>query len=108
MVKGVETGFEKKLELQGVGYRAQVQGQDLVLNVGYAHQVKITPKQGVTFAVAENIITVTGADKVVVGDTAARIRAVRPPEPYKGKGIRYVGERVRRKAGKVAKAVGAK
>lgn len=108
MVQGVDKGFEKKLELQGVGYRAQVQGTDLVLNVGFAHQVKIKPEQGITFSVTENVITVAGADKVTVGDTAARIRAVRPPEPYKGKGIRYVGERVRRKAGKVAKAVGAK
>lgn len=106
MVKGVDSGFDKKLELQGVGYRAQVQGTDLVLNVGYAHQVKIKPAQGVTFSVTENVITVSGADKVLVGDTAAKIRSVRPPEPYKGKGIRYVGERVRRKAGKAAKAIG--
>lgn len=108
MVKGVNSGFEKKLELQGVGYRAQVQGADLVLNVGFAHQVKIKPSTGVSFAVAENIITVSGMDKVLVGDIAAKVRAVRPPEPYKGKGIRYVGEYVRRKAGKAAKAVGTK
>lgn len=106
LLTGVSTGFEKKLELQGVGYRAQVQGQDLVLNVGFAHQVKIKPLAGVSFAVQDNVIAVSGADKVLVGDAAAKIRSVRPPEPYKGKGIRYVGERVRRKAGKAAKAVG--
>jgi len=108
MVKGVNSGFEKKLELQGVGYRAQVQGSDLVLSVGFAHQVKMKPLSGIMFSVADNIITVSGIDKVLVGDTASKIRAVRPPEPYKGKGIRYVGERVRRKAGKAAKAVGGK
>lgn len=106
LLTGVSTGFEKKLELQGVGYRAQVQGQDLVLNVGFAHQVKIKPLSGVSFSVQDNVIAVSGADKVLVGDAAAKIRSVRPPEPYKGKGIRYVGERVRRKAGKAAKAVG--
>lgn len=106
LVTGVNAGFEKKLELQGVGYRAQVQGTDLVLSVGFAHQVKIKPLEGVTFAVADNVITVSGMNKVYVGDMAAKIRAVRPPEPYKGKGIRYVGEYVRRKAGKAAKAVG--
>lgn len=108
MVKGVVSEFEKKLELSGVGYRAQVQGQDLVLSVGFSHQVKIAPLPGIRFSVAENIITVTGVDKATVGDIAAKIRAVRPPEPYKGKGIKYVGERVRRKAGKAVKAVGGK
>lgn len=108
MVKGVVSGFEKKLELSGVGYRAQVQGADLVLSLGFSHPVKITPPTGVSFGVSENVITVTGHDKALVGNTAARIRAVRPPEPYKGKGVKYVGERVRRKAGKAAKAVGTK
>lgn len=108
MVKGVTAGFEKKLELAGVGYRAQVQGVDLVLSLGFSHPVKMKPPVGITFAVLESIITVTGTDKALVGDTAARIRAIRPPEPYKGKGIKYVGERVRRKAGKAAKAVGTK
>ena len=108
MVTGVSTGFEKKLELVGVGYRAQVTGRDLTLSVGFSHPVKIPAENGITFAVAENVISVQGPDKALVGNTAARIRAIRPPEPYKGKGIKYVGERIRRKAGKAAKAVGGK
>jgi large subunit ribosomal protein L6 len=108
MIIGVSTGFEKKLELSGVGYRATVQGADLVLSLGFSHPVKIKPLSGVTFKVAENVITVSGGDKAVVGDIAARIRAIRPPEPYKGKGIKYEGEYIRRKAGKAAKAVGGK
>jgi large subunit ribosomal protein L6 len=108
LVKGADEGFTKKLELVGVGYRAQVQGTDLVLSLGFSHPVKFTPPQGVSFTVAENVITVAGSDKMLVGDMAARIRAVRPPEPYKGKGIKYVGEYIRRKAGKAAKAVGGK
>ncbi|MBI2033068.1 MAG: 50S ribosomal protein L6 [Candidatus Levybacteria bacterium] len=108
MVQGVTSGFEKKLELSGVGYRAQGGGSDIALSVGFSHPVKIKAPQGVSFAIAENVITVSGTDKILVGDTAARIRAVRPPEPYKGKGIKYVGERIRRKVGKAAKAVGAK
>jgi len=108
LVKGVDTGFEKKLELQGVGYRAQMQGNDIVLNLGFSHPVKFSPKEGIKISVAENIITISGMDKMLVGETAATIRAVRKPEPYKGKGIRYVGEVVRRKAGKAAKAVGGK
>lgn len=108
LVKGVETGFEKKLELIGVGYRAQMQGETLVLSLGYSHPVKITPRNGVKFGVAENVIVVSGINKADVGEMAAHIRAVRPPEPYKGKGIKYAGEYIRRKAGKAAKAVGAK
>jgi large subunit ribosomal protein L6 len=108
LVKGVDSGFEKKLELQGVGYRAQMQGNDIVLNLGFSHPVKFTPKEGIKISVAENIITISGMDKMLVGETAAEIRSVREPEPYKGKGIRYVGEVVRRKAGKAAKAVGGK
>ncbi|HSX40507.1 MAG TPA: 50S ribosomal protein L6 [Candidatus Saccharimonadales bacterium] len=108
MVKGVSSGFEKKLELTGVGYRAQVTGADLVLNVGFSHPVKITAVAGVTFAYADNAIIVSGADKALVGNIAAKVRAVRPPEPYKGKGIKYMGEHIRRKAGKAAKAVGGK
>lgn len=108
MVKGVDTGFEKKLELQGVGYRAQLQGNDLVLSLGFSHPVKFTPLEGLKLTVADNVITVSGTDKMLVGQMAATIRGVRPPEPYKGKGIRYVGEQVRRKAGKAAKAVGGK
>jgi large subunit ribosomal protein L6 len=108
LVIGADEGFSKKLELTGVGYRAQVQGTDLVLSLGFSHPVKFTPEPGITFSVAENVITVTGSDKMLVGNTAANIRAVRPPEPYKGKGIKYVGEYIRRKAGKAAKAVGGK
>lgn len=108
MVKGVSEGFTKKLELTGVGYRAQASGNSLTLNVGYSHPVIIKADQTITFAVEENIISVSGIDKAMVGDVAARIRAVRPPEPYKGKGIKYQGEYIRRKVGKAAKAVGAK
>lgn len=108
MVKGVEEGFEKKLELSGVGYRANVSGTDLMLSVGFSHQVRVPAPQGIKFTVVENVITITGHDKVLVGDTASKIRAIRKPEPYKGKGIKYVGEWIRRKAGKAAKAVGAK
>jgi large subunit ribosomal protein L6 len=108
MVTGVTRGFEKKLELTGVGYRARVDGQNLVLNVGFAIPVTVAPKNGVTISVAENVITVAGANKQLVGDTAADIRRVRPPDPYKGKGIKYAGEKLRRKVGKAAKAVGGK
>ncbi len=106
LVKGVSDGFEKKLELSGVGYRAQASGNVLTLSVGFSHQVIIKADEGITFKVEENIITISGSDKAMIGDVAAKVRAVRPPEPYKGKGIKYVGERVRRKAGKAAKAVG--
>ncbi len=101
MVEGVSQGFQRKLEIQGVGYRAQVQGSNLVLNIGYSHQVEIKPPQGVQFAVEGNTnVIVSGIDKEIVGNTAAKVRAVRPPEVYKGKGIRYAGEVVRRKVGK--------
>lgn len=106
MVKGVVDGHEKVLEVIGVGYRAAKQGDDLVLNVGYSHPVVIAPLNGVQLDTKENKIIVTGADKVVVGEMAARIRRVRPPEPYKGKGIKYSGETIRRKAGKAVKAAG--
>ena len=103
MVDGVTTGFEKKLELQGVGYRASLHGTDLELLVGYSHPVKIKPRQGIEFEVpVPTQIVVRGIDKQLVGQTAAEIRKVRPPEPYKGKGIRYEGEHVRRKVGKSA------
>lgn len=108
MAQGVQDGFEKKLELSGVGYRAQVSGNDLVLSVGYSHPVRIKASDGITFTVVENLITIAGADISVVGNLAAKIRAIRPPEPYKGKGILYKGEKIRRKAGKSAKAVGVK
>ena len=103
MVDGVTNGFEKKLELQGVGYRASLHGTDLELLVGYSHPVKIKPRQGIEFEVpVPTQIVVRGIDKQMVGQTAAEIRMVRPPEPYKGKGIRYEGEFVRRKVGKRA------
>lgn len=108
MVVGVSVGFEKKLEIHGVGYRAEVKGPDLVLQLGFSHPVSYTPPSGITLRVEKNIISVSGIDKQVVGEAAATIRRFRKPEPYKGKGIRYVGEQVRRKAGKVVKAVGAK
>jgi large subunit ribosomal protein L6 len=104
MVEGVSQGFQKRLEIQGVGYRAQVQGRNLVLNVGYSNPVQIEPPDGIQVAVENNTnVIVSGIDKEIVGNTTARIRAVRPPEPYKGKGIRYAGEVVRRKAGKAGK-----
>jgi large subunit ribosomal protein L6 len=103
MVEGVTKGFEKELEIQGVGYRAQLKGEDLELAVGYSHPVVITPRPGISFDVpSPTQIVVKGIDKQMVGQTAAEIRKVRPPEPYKGKGIRYVGEQVRRKVGKRA------
>ncbi len=108
LVKGVTVGFEKKLELSGVGYRAQVSGNDLMLFLGFSHPVKITAVEGITFQVLENVITVSGINKNLVGDIAAKIRGLRPPDPYKGKGISYLGEKIRRKVGKAAKAVGAK
>lgn len=104
MVEGVSQGFQRRLEIIGVGYRAQVQGQNLTLNMGYSHPVQIEPPSGIQFAVEGNTnVLVSGIDKEIVGNTAARIRAVRPPEPYKGKGIRYAGEVVKRKAGKAGK-----
>jgi large subunit ribosomal protein L6 len=103
MVEGVTNGFEKKLEIQGVGYRAALSGTDLELQVGYSHSVKIKPRQGIEFEVpVPTQVVVRGIDKQMVGQTAAEIRKVRPPEPYKGKGIRYEGEFVRRKVGKRA------
>jgi large subunit ribosomal protein L6 len=104
MVEGVSQGFQRRLEIQGVGYRAQVQGRNLVLSVGYSHPVQIEPPDGIQLAVENNTnVIVSGINKEIVGNIAARIRAVRPPEPYKGKGIRYAGESVRRKAGKAGK-----
>ena len=103
MVEGVTKGFEKRLEIQGVGYRATLKGADLDLAVGYSHTVTIKPRQGITFELpTPTEIVVKGTDKQMVGQTAAEIRAVRKPEPYKGKGIRYQGEFVRRKVGKRA------
>ena len=103
MVEGVTKGFEKRLEIQGVGYRAALKGTDLELQVGYSHAVTIKPRTGISFEVPlPTQVVVKGTDKQAVGQTAAEIRKVRPPEPYKGKGIRYEGEYVRRKVGKRA------
>jgi large subunit ribosomal protein L6 len=98
MVQGVKEGFQKDLEIQGVGYRAAKQGDALNFQLGYSHPILVEPPAGIAFSVERNIVTVSGIDKQVVGEVAAQIRALRKPEPYKGKGIRYVGERVRRKA----------
>lgn len=105
MIKGVTDGFEKKLEIRGVGYRAQMEGKNLVLALGFSHPIKYTPPEGIHIDIdkeKKNILTITGTDKQVVGQVAAKIRSYRKPEPYKGKGIRYVGEFVPKKAGKAA------
>jgi large subunit ribosomal protein L6 len=105
MVVGVTDGFRRNLEIQGVGYRAAMDGKTLVLSVGYSHPVRIVPADGITFTLdGLTKVAVTGFDKQLVGEEAARIRRTRPPEPYKGKGIRFEGEQVRRKAGKTGKA----
>ncbi len=103
MVTGVTAGFTRTLEVQGVGYRAQLQGSNLQLALGFSHPVVVTPPTGISFAVEGPRIHVQGIDKEQVGQVAANIRKLRPPEPYKGKGVRYLGERVRRKAGKAGK-----
>ena len=105
MVHGVSSGFTVVLEVQGVGYRAELQGKDLALFVGYSHPVKMTPPDGISFEVDQKTrqVKVIGYDREVVGQTASEIRRVRPPEPYHGKGIRYLGEKIRRKAGKAGK-----
>jgi large subunit ribosomal protein L6 len=105
MVRGVSSGFETVLQVEGVGYRAELQGKDLALFVGYSHPVKFPPPAGISFEVDQKTrqIKVLGYDREVVGQTAAEIRRVRPPEPYHGKGIRYLGEKIRRKAGKAGK-----
>ena len=106
MVTGVTDGHQKILELVGVGYKAVKQGPGLVLNVGYSHPIMISPTNGIELDITDNKIIVSGIDKIAVGEMAAKIRRVRPPEPYKGKGIRYSGEIVRKKAGKAVKAGG--
>lgn len=105
IVEGVTKGWEKKLEIEGIGYSARLDAGNLILNVGFTHPVLIKPPEGIEFTVERNVITVRGIDKQRVGQIAAKIRSARKPEPYKGKGIRYQGEVVRRKAGK--RAVGA-
>lgn len=106
MIKGAVDGHQKTLEIVGTGYRAAKEGNDLVLNVGYSHPVTIKSVPGIQIETKENKIIVSGTNKALVGEIAARIRRVRPPEPYKGKGIKYIDEIVRRKAGKTVKAVG--
>lgn len=104
MVKGVTEGWMKELELVGTGYRAEVRGDMLVLTVGFSHPVNFNAVEGIKFGVEKSVIKIEGIDKEKVGEVAAKVRAVRPPEPYKGKGIRYLNEVVRKKAGKAAKA----
>lgn len=108
MVKGVTDGFSKTLEIEGVGYRGELQGKNLVLALGFSHPVPVAAPEGINFTVdkSQRVITIEGADKQTVGQVAANIRKLRPPEPYKGKGIRYQGEKIRRKAGKAGKAGG--
>lgn len=105
MVKGVSEGYEKRLEIEGVGFRAQLQGNNLVLNLGFSHPVEFNAPEGISFKLEKNSIIVSGTDKALVGETASNIRRLKKPEPYKGKGIRYSDEIIRRKAGKKATAV---
>jgi large subunit ribosomal protein L6 len=107
MVQGVGTEYEKKLQLEGVGYRAALEGEDLSLQVGFSNSIKVKKTPGIRFLIEKNIITIFGIDKELVGQVAAKIRKIKPPEPYKGKGIRYVGEEVKRKAGKKVVAAAA-
>ncbi len=106
MVKGVTEGYTVKLQMEGVGYRAAPEGQDLVLQVGFSHPVKVSPEKGIAFLVEKNIISVSGIDKELVTQTAAKIKKIKPPEPYKGKGIRYEGEIIKKKVGKKAAGSG--
>lgn len=108
MITGVTTGYEKKLEINGVGFKAQVSGKNLVLNLGFSHPIEFPIPEGITMTVEKNVVTISGIDKQLVGETAAVIRRLKKPEPYKGKGIKYIDEVIRRKAGKVVKAAGAK
>lgn len=101
-IMGVTGGFEKKLELEGVGYKVQLEGKDLVLSLGFSHPVRFSAPEGIVFMVEKNAIFVRGVDKATVGKIAAEVRGLKPPEPYKGKGIHYTGEVIRRKAGKKA------
>jgi len=110
MVTGVSKGFQRELQVEGVGYRAELKGADLVLSLGFSHPVTVKPPAGISFAVDEKarIIRILGYDREQVGQMAADLHKIRPPEPYKGKGLRYVGEKVRRKAGKAGKAAATK
>jgi large subunit ribosomal protein L6 len=104
--KGVTENYQKQLEIKGVGYRAIQDGEKLVLSLGYSHPVEIIPPEGIKFTIAKNIITIEGLNKQKVGQMAAHLRSLRPPDPYKGKGIRYLGENIKLKPGKTAKATG--
>jgi len=106
MVEGVTNGYEKKLELEGIGYRANLEGDTLLMQLGFSHPVRFKAPQGIAFKVEKNLITVSGINKELVGEVSAMIRNLKPPEPYKGKGIHYRGEVIRRKAGKKAVASG--
>ncbi|MFH1837973.1 MAG: 50S ribosomal protein L6 [Candidatus Kuenenbacteria bacterium] len=106
MIAGVTNGFEKKLEINGLGYKAEVVGDKLILNVGFSHQVNFNIPKNINIKIEKNIIIVSGFDKQLVGETAAQIRKIKKPEPYKGKGIKYIDEVIKRKAGKAAKAAG--
>ena len=105
MTKGVSEGFEKKLEINGVGYRASITGNIITLNVGYSHQVKYKLPEGITATIEKNVIIISGIDKQVVGEVSAQIRKIRKPEPYKGKGIKSIDEVIRRKVGKTAASI---
>lgn len=107
MIAGVTVGFEKKLEINGVGYKAAVAGDKINLSLGFSHPVNFSLPSGITAALEKNVISVSGIDKRLVGETAARLRALKPPEPYKGKGIKYIDEVIVKKAGKAAKSAGA-
>lgn len=107
MIKGVSEGFEKTLEIHGVGFKAKVEGEKLHLSLGFSHPVEIDPPKGITFAVEKNKIKISGVDRQLVGETAAKIRLLKKPEPYKGKGIKYSDEIIKRKAGKAAAKAGA-
>lgn len=108
MITGVTTGYQKQLEINGVGFKAALAGKNLLLNLGFSHQIEFPIPDGVTVTVEKNLVTISGIDKQLVGETAATIRRFKKPEPYKGKGIKYVDEVIHRKAGKVVKAAGAK
>lgn len=108
MIIGVTAGYEKKLEINGVGFKAQISGKSLALNLGFSHQIDFPVPEGIAITVEKNIVSISGIDKQLVGETAATIRKFKKPEPYKGKGIKYIDEVIRRKAGKVVKAAGAK
>jgi len=106
MIEGTQKGFEKKLEIQGVGYKVIQKGNDLELSLGFSHLIKFKAPEGIEFSIEKNVITVTGIDKQLVGQIAAEIRSKKKPEPYKGKGVRYLGEQVRRKVGKKVAGTG--